>query len=136
MVKLDVAEDLKFSVRLFELEKSGKSYTVDTLKKFREKMVPDGSLFLIIGADNAVDMTSWHLPETVLSLAQVLVAERPGFDRGKVDPGLRTKMTFVRTPLLEISSTAIRDRVKKGQSIRYWVPDAVREYVSTHTLYR
>ncbi|MGA1196201.1 MAG: nicotinate-nicotinamide nucleotide adenylyltransferase [Candidatus Latescibacterota bacterium] len=94
------------------------------------------SLFLIIGADNAVDMRSWHNPEGVLDLAQVLVAERPHFDREGIDPILKAKMQFVKTPLLEISSTVIRERVRMGWPIRYWVPNAVIEYIETHNLYQ
>jgi nicotinate-nucleotide adenylyltransferase len=136
MVRLALDDHDKFSVSLFELERAGKSYTVDTLRTLRNEMGNGVSLFLIIGADNAVDMRSWHNPEGVLDLAQVLVAERPHFDREGIDPILKAKMQFVKTPLLEISSTVIRERVRMGWPIRYWVPNAVIEYIETHNLYQ
>jgi len=136
MVRLALDGRDKFSVSLFELERAGKSYTVDTLCTLRKDMGDEGALFLIIGADNAVDMRSWHNPEGVLDLAQVLVAERPGFDRTDIDPDLKAKMQFVKTPLLEISSTVIRERVKMGWPIHYWVPNAVVEYIASHHLYK
>ena len=92
--------------------------------------------YLIIGADNAVDMLSWCNPEEVLKQAQALVAERPGFDRARIDPFLRKRMTFVQTPLLSISSTEIRARVQKGLPIRYWLPEPVADYIEANGLYR
>jgi nicotinate-nucleotide adenylyltransferase len=136
MVRLALNGHDHFVVSAFELERSGKSYTVDTLRTLIQQMGDGVELFLIIGADNAVDMPSWYEPETVLGLAQVLVAERPGFDQGQIDPILKAKMQFVKTPLLEISSTAIRERVRAGLPIRYWVPDAVADYIFTHQLYQ
>jgi nicotinate-nucleotide adenylyltransferase len=136
MARLALGNHEEFTVSTFELERSGKSYTVETLRTLHEQMGRGVDLFLIIGADNAVDMRSWHEPERVLDLAQVLVAERPGFDRSRIDPILKTKMQFVKTPLLEISSTAIRERVRAKLPIRYWVPDAVAEYIRTHKLYQ
>ncbi|MFT5366828.1 MAG: nicotinate-nucleotide adenylyltransferase [Candidatus Latescibacterota bacterium] len=136
MVRLALQGSEKFEVSFFELERSGKSYTVETLHALRKELGPGVDLFLIIGADNAVDMRSWYNPEAVLDLAQVLVAERPGFDRNRIDPVLKAKMQFVKTPLLEISSTEIRKRVQIGSPIRYWVPDAVAEYVFAHNLYQ
>ena len=136
MVRLALDGQDQFSLSLFELERSGKSYTVDTLQALRKDMGENSVLFLIIGADNAVDMRSWHNPEGVLDLAQVLVAERPGFDRSHIDPILKTKMQFVKTPLLEISSTMIRERVQMGWPIQYWVPSAVVEYIEAHHLYQ
>lgn len=136
MVRLALDGQHAFTVSPFELAREGKSYTVDTLRALREEMCDEASLFLIIGADNAVDMRSWYHPEAVLDLAQVLVAERPHFNRNDIDPVLKSKMQFVKTPLLEISSTVIRERVRTGLSIRYWVPDAVANYIATRTLYQ
>lgn len=136
MVRLALKDHDHFAVSLYELERGGKSYTVDTLQGLKEELSPGAELFLIIGADNAVDMRSWYHPEAVLDMAQVLVAERPGFERDRIDPVLKEKMQFVQTPLLEISSTAIRRRVQLQQPIRYWVPDAVAHYIFSHNLYR
>jgi len=136
MVRLALNGHDQFTVSAFELARKGKSYTVDTLRALNREMGKDVDLCLIIGADNAVDMRSWFEPERVLDLAQVLVAERPGFDRRLIDPDLKAKMQFVKTPLLEISSTVIRERVGAKLPIRYWVPDAVADYIDLHKLYQ
>jgi nicotinate-nucleotide adenylyltransferase len=136
MVRLALKGHDHFALSLFELERAGKSYTAETLETMGNEWGEGVDLFLIIGADNAVDMRSWHKPEAVLDLAQVLVAERPGFDRDGIDPILRARMRFVKTPLLEISSTAIRRRVKADEPITYWVPDGVAEYILAHNLYQ
>lgn len=135
MVRLAIADHPKLVLSRFELQRPGKSYTVNTLRDLRKELNTQVALFLVIGADNAVDMRSWCNPEGVLEMAQVVVVARPGFDAGRVDGALKQKMTFVQTPLLEISSTEIRRRIKKNLSIRYWVPDAVGHYISTHNLY-
>lgn len=136
MVRLALNDHPEFTLSLFELNRPQKSYTVDTLRDLRLELGDGCDLFLIIGADNAVDMRSWFDPEGVLDLAHVLVADRPGFDRNRIDPALKPKMSFVETPLLEISSTVIRRRVKTGLPIQFWVPDAVCDYIDAHQLYR
>ena len=98
-------------------------------------MGEDTKIFLIIGADNAVEMGDWFDPKGVLDLAHVLVAERPGFERERVDPAFKSKMQFVETPLLDISSTAIRDRVRTRRPISFLVPAVVEDYIRTHELY-
>ncbi len=135
MVSLAVRDYPGFELSRFELSRSGKSYTIDTLRHLRRNMGEGTKIFLIIGADNAVEMGDWFDPEGVLDLAQVLVAERPGFDRARVDPAFKSRMQFIETPLLDISSTAIRERVRNRKPISFLVPDAVADYIRTQGLY-
>ena len=135
MVSLAVRDYPEFELSRFELSRPGKSYTIDTLRHLRRDMGEDTEIFLIIGADNAVEMGDWFDPEGVLDLAHVLVAERPGFERARVDPVFKSKMRFVETPLLDISSTAIRERVRTKRPISFFVPDAVADYIRTQGLY-
>ncbi|MCZ6632304.1 MAG: nicotinate-nucleotide adenylyltransferase [bacterium] len=136
MVGLAVGNSPHFDVLRFELDRPGKSYTVETLRHLQAQWGNAVKLFLVIGTDNAVDMSTWFDPEGVLALAQVLVAERPGFDRSLVDPTLGKKMQFLETPLLEISSTDIRRRVRERRPIEFLVPDAVIRYIEEKGLYR
>jgi nicotinate-nucleotide adenylyltransferase len=136
MVGLAVGHSPLFDLLRFELDRPGKSYTVETLRHLQAQWGDAVELFLVIGADNAVDMPTWFDPEGVLALAQVLVAERPGFDRSLVDPALEEKMQFLETPLLEISSTDIRRRVRESRPIEFLVPDAVIRYIEEKGLYR
>ena len=135
MVSLAVRDYPGFELSRFELSRPGKSYTIDTLRHLRRNMSENPKIFLIIGADNAVEMGDWFDPEGVLDLAHVLVAERPGFERARVDPAFQSRMQFVETPLLDISSTAIRERVCTRKSISFLVPDAVADYIRTRGLY-
>ena len=135
MVSLAVRDYPGFELCRFELSRPGKSYTIDTLRSLRRNMGENTKLFLIIGADNAVEMGDWFDPEGVLDIAHVLVAERPGFERARVDPTFKSRMQFVETPLIDISSTAIRERVRTGRPISFFVPDAVADYIRTQGLY-
>ena len=135
MVELAVRDYPSFALSRFELTRPGKSYTVDTLRELRQEMGSKAEPILIIGADNAVEMGQWCNPEEVLELSQVVVAERPGFERDRIEPRFKTKMHFVETPLLDISSTLIRQRVKQGKSISFFVPDAVDAYIKNNGLY-
>ena len=86
MVSLAVRDYPGFELSRFELSRPGKSYTIDTLRHLRRNMGEDTEIFLIIGADNAVEMGDWFDPEGVLDLAHVLVAERPGLSASALIP--------------------------------------------------
>jgi nicotinate-nucleotide adenylyltransferase len=141
MCRLAVAGDeRRFEVSDLEVVREGPSYTVDTLEGLHSR-TPDNELFLILGADIAAGLPGWHEAERVLSLATVAVAERPGTAResvsralGEIRGGERAR--FFEMPWIGISSTMLRERAAVGESTRYLVPDAVREYIDHHQLYR
>ena len=81
-------------------------------------------------------MGTWKDAEIILQKISTLVVERPGFDWQKAEDRFRKIVTVLPTPLLDISSTEIRRRVRRGQSIRYWVPEKVEEYIRREGLYR
>jgi nicotinate-nucleotide adenylyltransferase len=129
----------RFEVCDIEVLRDGPSYTVDTLEELHSS-APDHELFLIVGGDIAAGLPGWHRPERVLSLATLAVAKRRGTSRaaddealGQLPGGERT--CFFRMPRIGISSTMLRDRVRGGQSIRYYVPDPVIGYIERHRLY-
>ena len=135
MVGLAIRGSDAFSVSDLEVGRAGKSYTIQTLVDIREQVGEGHQLFLLIGADNAVDFGNWYEPDRVLDLAEVVVFGRPGFDLADVPQSLAIRMRFLETPLFEVSSTAIRERVGGGRPIRYWVPESVRTYIDEHGLY-
>jgi nicotinate-nucleotide adenylyltransferase len=133
-------DERRFEVSDLEIEREGPSYTVDTLEELHSSK-PDSELFLIVGADIAAGLPRWHQPERVLSLATVAVAERPGTSRESViealeEIGAGDSATFFDMPEIGISSTMLRERVRTGESTRYLLPDAVRDYIDQHHLYR
>lgn len=135
MVRLAIGDNPAFELSRIEMDREGISYTVETLRLFRDHFGAETTLFLIIGADNALEMTTWSDPSGVLDLAQVTVVARPEFDRLSIDPSLSSKMTFLETPLLDISATDIRRRVKEGHPISYLVPKRVAAFIRERSLY-
>ena len=134
-----VAADPRLELCLIEAERSGPSYTVDTLKILRER-APEDDLTVILGADQAGRLPSWHEPEQVLALATVAVAAREGLER---EAALRRleglpgseEVAFFDMPRVDISSSLVRERAGCGRPIRYLVPDKVAEHVVAEGLY-
>jgi nicotinate-nucleotide adenylyltransferase len=139
LVELAVADDERFTASRMELDREGPSYTSDTLARLREES-PEDELFLILGGDQAAALGAWHEPEKVLERATVAVFERAIWGRNAIEikigrlPGARA-IRYLDMPLMQVSSSGIRRRVREGLPIRYLVPDAVADYVSLHNLY-
>jgi nicotinate-nucleotide adenylyltransferase len=139
LTELAVAGDDRFEVSRMEVDKEGPAYTSETLAALREES-PDDELFLILGGDQAAALGSWHEPEKVLELATVAVFERFSWGRNAIGikigrlPGAR-HVRYLDMPLLQVSSSAIRRRVRDGLPIRYLVPDRVVEYIASKDLY-
>ncbi|MFL5824435.1 MAG: nicotinate-nucleotide adenylyltransferase [Solirubrobacteraceae bacterium] len=140
LCRLAVAEDERFEVCDLEARRSGPSFTVDTLEELHSQM-PDSKLFLIVGADVAVGFLDWRAPDRVLSLSTPVVAERGGISHAQVEDVLDSlsggqRACFFDMPEIGVSSTMLRERVRAGDSTRYLMPDAVRNYIDEHCLYR
>ncbi len=106
---------------------SGPSYTVDTLRELRAE--GHAELILVLGSDALADLPNWREPGEIRRLARIVIAQKePGADTGGFE---RVDM-----PLLRISSTIIRERVRAGLPVRYLVPDAVNEFINANNLYR
>jgi nicotinate-nucleotide adenylyltransferase len=139
MVELAVADDPRFEVSRVEVDRDGPSYTVDTLRGFRGD-APDDELFFILGGDQAAALRSWHEPEQVLELAQLLVVERSNWSRHAIGiklgrmPGIE-RIHYLEMPIFQVSSSGIRRRVGAGLPIRYLVPDKVASYIESNGLY-
>jgi nicotinate-nucleotide adenylyltransferase len=139
MVELAVADDERFITSRIEMDRKGPSYTVDTLDQLHAD-APDDELFLILGGDQAAALASWHEPEKVLDGATVAVFERMSWGRNAIIikigrlPGAE-RVRYLDMPLIQVSSSAIRRRVREGVPIRYLVPDKVVDYIATNELY-
>jgi nicotinate-nucleotide adenylyltransferase len=125
-----------FDVWDVELERSGPSYTVDTLAALRAGR-PDDDLVLLVGSDTWPEMTSWRDPERLFSLAEVAVLDRPGEPTPDVVapfPGARG-VVRVEGPTLPISATMIRERLRQQRSVRYLVSGPVADFIAKRELY-
>jgi nicotinate-nucleotide adenylyltransferase len=139
MVELAISGDCRFATSRLEIDRTGPSYTADTLRELRDK-APDDELFLVLGGDQAAALPGWHEPETMLSLATVAVVERTNWSRNAI--GIKVgrlrgaeRIRYLDMPVMQVSSSAIRRRVAVGHPIRYLVPDKVASYIGANGLY-
>ena len=130
MLSLAVSDAAGFAVERIELERAGPSYTVHTLEELH-RLEPRSEFVLLLGADAAAELPGWHEAGRIPELARVAVFARPG-SRVPSSPFISE---IIEVPAIDISATEVRRRVFRGQSIRYWVPDAVAEYIARHRLY-
>ena len=134
MLRLGIAGDKRFAVDDLEIRRGGKSYSVETLAELQRRQ-PAADFYFIIGADSLAELHLWRDVEQLVRLCRFLVVARPGYiakPAAKLT-GLRYKL--VATHPAEISSREIRVRVARGQSIRYLVPESVRQYIERQQLY-
>jgi len=135
MVRLAVRGHRLFKVSDIEIKSKKSSYTVNTLKALKSKYKTAG-LFLLLGLDQAVLLSTWKEPQELFELATVCVLSRPGFTRNEVESRWRKMLRFLPVSLIDISATAIRDRVRRSQAIRYLVPEEVARYIKNKKLYQ
>jgi nicotinate-nucleotide adenylyltransferase len=131
MLDLAARGNPRLRVERIEQELPTPSYTVRTLRALAERE-PGNRFMLLLGADAAGDLAAWWEVEALPGLADVVVFARPGASVPRHP--LITRVIPV--PSIDLSATQVRERVKQGRSIRYLVPDAVREYIAAHGLYR
>jgi len=136
MVELAVNAYPYFAVSDCEIRKKGISYTIDTVRSLKSSDTwGKDDFYLIIGMDSLLELNTWKKPEALLREIDTILVGRPGFDIEAVDHQFRQRVALVQTPLVDISSTEIRRRVREGKSIRTWVPDAVETYIREKGLY-
>ena len=141
MVKMAIQENPYFTCSRIEIDRPGKTYTVDTLHEL-QKMYPGDELFFIMGADSLLSMESWYQFEDIFQMAAILVTVRDDTDEKELtDVITRMKSKYladirmVMTGRMDISSTMIREKIKTGKSVRYLLPEDCVEYICLKNLY-
>jgi nicotinate-nucleotide adenylyltransferase len=134
-----VAGDERFDVSREELDRPGRSFTVDTLRALHDHS-PQDDITFIAGGDMARSLPSWREPEAVLSLATLAVAERAAAKRDAIVAAIAPlagseRVRFFDMPRVDVSSSLVRERVKAGRPIRYFVPDAVADAIAQNDWY-
>lgn len=132
MARLAVEDNPFFRVSTVELERPGLSYTVDTLRELREEYGSEARFFIILGSDSYARFDEWKNPEGILSLATLVVVDRP--ESSPVED-VGEHVERIRGVYLEISASDIRRRVEEGRSIRYLVPEPVERHIYARGLY-
>lgn len=142
MVELAIAGHPQFSVNRMELSRTGRSFTVDTL---RELQAQDSTreLFFLIGADSLADLPMWRDPAGIAELATIVAVNRgdrplPDLDalRSRLGDAVMQRIQIVTMPGIDLSATDIRRRVREGKSIRFMTPRPCEIYIEQHGLYR
>lgn len=134
MLRAAIDWDSRFEVSDFEVAKGDISYTIDTVRHFRARY-PADELFWIIGGDQLPKLDQWHAIEELASLIEFIYLERPGHPAKAqpTTPGLRLHRCDGH--LVEISSTELRERIRRGLSLDYFIPHKAIVYLRDHCLY-
>lgn len=129
MLKLAIQDNPLLDIEEIELERGGTSYTYETIIALKEKN-PETDYYFIIGGDMVEYLPKWHRIDELMEIIQFVGIHRPGYPQETIYP-----IIWVDVPLMEISSTMIRQKVAQGCSIRYFVPEQVSHYIHEEGLY-
>ncbi|TBL75369.1 nicotinate-nucleotide adenylyltransferase [Paenibacillus thalictri] len=136
MVCRAVEDHPKFKPADVELQMGGVSYSVETVKRLCE-LYPSHQMHYIIGADMVQFLSKWFQIDEIVKRIGFIGLQRPGtaLDLSRLPEHIRQAVVIVPMPLIDISSTLIRERATTGKSARYFVPDRVFEYIEVNRLY-
>lgn len=144
MARLAVRDEPRFDVSDAEIRRAGLSYTVLTVEWFRQAVGPEVPLAWVIGGDSLPELYGWYRIADLVEMCRVVTAVRPGYEVPDLSPLRRTlsaeqvdrlRRDVLPTPAVDISATNIRRRVREARSIRYLVPESVRNYIEENRLY-
>ena len=141
MLRLAVAGRPHFIISTVEIERTGPSYTVDTLTELSKQYGMEDEVYFIMGWDNLTQLVEWKEPTGIIRMCYLAAVPRPGYQRPDlksledVIPGITKRVVFLAGPHIDISASAIRDLAARGKSINHLVPEAVAEYIKEHKLY-
>ncbi len=135
MTYMAIEDNPFFEVSEIEVNRSGPSYTIDTIKEFRQIYGWQADILFITGADAFLEIDSWYKKDELLKLCKFVAATRPGYDLNKLHNNFKGVLQIMEIPALAISSTDVRYRVKNNLSIKYIVLDVVRKYIYVNKLY-
>ncbi|MBN1350083.1 nicotinate-nucleotide adenylyltransferase [candidate division KSB1 bacterium] len=137
MLNLAINSNPAFESSSIELDKQGISYSVETLRAIcSEWQIERTRLFFIIGADSLKDIQSWYRPDEIFALSQIVVVPRSGANFEELKQQYHSRAIFVDAPLIDISSSRIRQWNARNISIRYMVPPEVEHFIRSHGLYQ
>ena len=144
MVELAVADNAYFDTSDLEVLQTKTTYSVDTISALKE-IYPDAEFYFFLGSDILQDLKTWKRFDALAKLTQFAVATRPG-DGAITKEAIREEIRYLKTtydadivlidtPLLEISSTTLRNRIRQGMSVKYFIPDPVMAYIRKKRFY-
>ena len=143
MVKLAISPNPDFEISDIETTRVNLSYTVDTIRKLK-KIYKEEKLYFLIGLDSLFQLKTWKKIGDLSQEIEFVVALRPGYiDKEEINreidflrDNFGTRINLIKTPLYEISSTDLRDRIHEGKSLRYLIPKKVLDYIEESGFYK
>ena len=141
MLHLVLDDTPYFKLSTAEIERSGPSYTVDTIAELRGRLDAEDEVFFILGWDNLSQLPQWREPSRLIEMCHLVAVHRPGAARPDLKvlendiPGITQRVTLLDEPSVDISASAIRERVAGKLSVRHLVTEAVNRYIKEHGLY-
>ncbi|EOC99807.1 nicotinate-nucleotide adenylyltransferase [Caldisalinibacter kiritimatiensis] len=131
-----------FEVSSIEIDRKGVTYTIDTIKAFKEKF-NNVEFYFITGADAIMEITTWKSTEELLKICNFVAVSRPGFKASNMEKQIsmleqryNAKIHTMVIPALEISSTDIRNRIKEDRPVKYLLPESIEQYIKKNGLYK
>ncbi len=141
MVRLAISDRPYFELSTVDIDRPGPSYTVDTLTELQSRFGVGAELYFILGWGSLAELPRWREPSRLLKLCRLVAVPRPGYpppDLKSLEaaiPGISKRLVLLDKPEVDVSATEIRERVRKGISIKHLVPEAVEKYIKEHRLY-
>jgi len=141
MVRLAVSGNPRFKLSTLEIERTGPTYTVDTIAQLQSQLGAGDEVFFILGWDNLSQLPQWHQPERLIELCRLVAVPRVDFPLPdfpaleKALPGIKERVILFDKPRIDINASEIRRRAAKGLSISDFVPAPVERYIKEHGLY-
>ncbi len=141
MVRLAILGNPGFSLCTAEMNQEEKHYTYQTMERFG-MLFPDREFYFLVGADSLFELDTWRMPERVLKACILAAAVRNHIPMDQMQEQVdflkkkyQADIRLLRTNNVDISSSEIRDKASRGESIRYYVPETVRDYIIEHGIY-
>jgi nicotinate-nucleotide adenylyltransferase len=142
MVRLAISGNPRFKLSTMEIERTGPTYSVDTVAQLHSQLGAGDEIFFILGWDNLRQLPKWHQPQRLIELCRLVAVPRVDFPLPDLPtlekelPGISQRVILFDKPRIDINASEIRQRAAQGKSIRDFVPKAVESYIKEHGLYK
>lgn len=143
MACMAIKNNNKFEISKIEIDRQGKTYTVDTIAELKQYCIDDVEIYFVMGADSIYHLHLWKDFEKLLTMCKFIGVTRPNYDKinmeklvEELNSKYNAQIYFMEIPALDISSSDLRKKVEDDISIRYLLPDEVEEYIKKFNLYK
>lgn len=142
ILQLSISYNKKFRIDTYEIEKGGISYSIDTINHFTKRFADEEIMFLI-GYDQAKSFHQWKNWEQILDISQIVIADRPDYESSSDKDEINERLAlygkspiWLENPLIDISSSEIRRRIKNGLSVKYLIMEKAEAYINAYKIYQ